>query len=589
LQREKITPISYLSGRFRTGLTPDAQRQMSAVSLQARQVSLPDSCMSVQGHEHAGQSLEGHVWSDGEQAIAFCGDFYNLGQLESLARELVGSRLRFSNVAHLLAVLLQNCPDRFLALANGKFAIARTGPWGLELVRDRIGEEQVYYATTPDGGLVFASSVRPLVAALPSAEFYLPDSVRVFETPVGDQTMFRGIRKLEPGSHLRLDERGRLSCRRYWQIQGQPPARADERELASQMRAILEASIRDRLPADVEVSAFLSGGQDSSWVSCTLAELGRRPVRAYTTAFKELDSVYNESRYAQRVAAHVGTQHIVLEPTSRDFCEHFPVTMAIFDEVKANAAHFTEYWIAKAAAEHGDRVLFSGYGADEALGGEVRYLVMYLDRRRAEFPPAAIDKHPMLANYGPLFGILRGCPQEAPEWEKYYALMRRGAPRGSEEPYQELVRDTFLGANQLVDQMGLADIAISGQPLLDSAKVNKYWGVDKVCPFLDPRVIEFAFSLPEDLKIFGLTTKTLLRAISRGRVPDEITDRTDKVGFAFPHNDPRYATFIDDLAGALSSRTGRHVATDASRGRYDRTALMAASEELIYRSYVNFS
>ena len=481
-------------------------------------------------------------------------------------------------------MLLEFCPARFLAKANGKFAIARTGPWGLQLIRDRIGEEQIYYAQMADGGFVFSSSIRSLVAILPGAEFYTPQSVRVFETPVGAETMFRGIAKLESGTELTLRPDGCWSTRRYWEISPREWDGRTDAEITEEFRELLKVAVCERLPVGGDASAFLSGGQDSSWVSCALTSLGHRPRRVYTTAFRELDSVYNESPHARRVANHIGAEHVVLEPGAADFVEHFPAAMAIFDEVKANAAHFSEYWIARQAAAQGDRVLFSGYGSDEALGGEVRYLVMYLDRNRGSSAPL-FDHHPMLVNYSPLFKKLGEQEMTAPEWQKYYGLMKRGTPDGEEVSYQEMVRHEFGRSGRLVDQMGLADIAISGPPLLDTTKVDKYWGIDKVCPFLDPRVVDFAFSLPEHLKISQFTTKVLLRNISRGLVPDEITDRSDKVGFAFPHNEPSYAAYIGTLADSWAHRAGVQVAADPVRGRYDRTVLMAASHELICRSY----
>lgn len=583
LSREHLTPISYLAGRFGTPIGPETARQLTAVDLVTREAVLPGAALTVSGHEYPGQTVDSHVWSDDRQALAFSGDLYNLRELERLAAA-VAPRVEPANAAHLLALLLELCPQRFLAEANGKFVIARCGPWGLELIRDRIGEEQLYHARTRDGGVVFSSSVRSLVALLPEAELYVPDSVKVFETPVGTETMFRGISKLEAGTRLTVGPDGRHHAEQYWQIEPrEPDARGDE-ELAEELRDLLYTALRDRLPASGEPSAFLSGGQDSSWVSCALDAIGHRPRSVYTTAFRELDSVYNETPHARRVADHIGTEHVVLEPEAGDFVRHFPTTMAIFDEVKANAAHFTEYWIAREASARGERVLFSGYGADEALGGEVRYLVMYLDRQRESSAPL-FKEHPMLVNYEPLFTKLAQYPAGTPEWEKYYGLMRRGTPDREEGQYRELVSREFDRSDRLVDQMGLADIAISAPPLLDTAKVDKYWGVDKVCPFLDPRVVSFAFSLPEHLKISGFTTKALLRTASRGLVPDEITHRTDKVGFAFPHNEPRYAAFIRQLADSWAGRTGSRIEVDPVRGRYDRTFLMAASQELVHQSY----
>ncbi|MFI5775171.1 asparagine synthetase B family protein [Streptomyces sp. NPDC051658] len=585
IDRGFLAPITYISGAVNAPNHVPSAEPLSAVPLAVREVSLPGAGLKVFGVEHSGQSLDQHIWSDGTEALAFSGDIYNLELIYDLAVSVVGRRYKFSSVAHLISIVLKHCRERFESLVNGKFVIAFIGAWGCELIRDKMGEEQIYYANVPGGGLAFASSIRSLVSAVPKADFYVPDSIRVFETPVGAETMFRGVHKLEAGTSLSQRNDGNITTRRYWEIRPNDPPRRSRADLAEELKGLLFDSLRIRLPRNCRPSTFLSGGQDSSWINCALQSMGSTPSRAYTTAFQELDAAYNEIPHAKRIADHVGTEHIVLEPDAQDFEDHYPVTMAIFDEVKANHAHFTEYWIARAAAARNDRVLFSGYGADEALGGEVRYLTMYLDRNRSK-ARELFQSHPTVRNYDLIFNKIAAVPEDTPEADKYYEMMRRGRPEESDEDvYRQLVHNAFSRANRLVDQAGLADIAISGPPLLDAAKVDKFWGVDKVCPFLDFRVTDFAFTLPEESKIDGMTTKSILRDASRGLVPDEITDRIDKVGFAFPFSDKRYSVYISGLADALVNRTGRVISADSSRGRFDRTAMVAASEELVRRSY----
>jgi 8-oxo-dGTP pyrophosphatase MutT (NUDIX family) len=117
--------------------------------------------------------------------------------------------------------------------------------------------------------------------------------------------------------------------------------------------------------------------------------------------------------------------------------------------------------------------------------------------------------------------------------------------------------------------------------LLDSAQLLKYWGIEKICPFLDRDVHELAIALADELKIQGLTTKWILRPATGGLVPDAITARTDKVGFAFPHFAPTFASSAKVWADELQRRTGHAIQNDPSRGRYDRSDIVAASEHLV--------
>ncbi|WP_189155094.1 asparagine synthetase B family protein [Lentzea pudingi] len=553
----------------------------SGVPLVRTSASAASWTLSVDGVGGRAEDLAQHLWHHPDGAFGYAGIIYNWPELTRRLRAVVDARTEITSCAHAIALLLRHDPQWTLANVNGKFAAVDVTAHTITCWRDKIGEEQLYHGGGPRR-FVAASTVLSVAESLGTARIVVPDSFRVFETPVGAETMLEGVSKLPPGSVLTRDAaEGRVTTRTYWQVEPGETTESDE-DVVAGFRDLLFDAITLRMDGGAN-SCFLSGGQDSSFVAGALARLGSPPRFAFTTAFAELDHVYNEAPYAALAAKHSGAEHVVLEPNASDFATHYPKTIEVLGEVKANAAHFIEYWIARAAAERGITRLFSGYGADESLGGEVRYLVGYLDRDRATAMRLA-QEHPLLRDYRPLFEKIATVPQDADEALKYFTLMKRGDASGGDGPHLALVRSLFAAAgDRLVDQMGIVDTAISGQPLLDTARVDKYWGVDKICPFLDHRVITAAYALPERLKIRDLTTKVALRLASAGIVPDEITHRPTKVGFAFPHNHGPYQRFLSDLADRFAVRTGRPVRVDPSRGRYDRTLLMAASEEILRR------
>jgi len=553
----------------------------SAVPLRCSRTAGTSWTLSVHGADHPTGDVGQHLWRDAGSAFGYAGMIYNWPDLLRRLRSVVGDRIEVTSCAHAFALLLRHDRRWTLTNTNGKFAAVDVGEHGVTCWRDKLGEEQLYHGRT-GGTFVVASTPTAVGRSSGVLDVVVPDSFRVFETPIGTETMLAGVSKLPPASELRWNTHN-VAAHTYWSIE---PGEGDGRDpdVIAGFRALLLDAITIRLGAARDDSCFLSGGQDSSFVAGAMSHLGTPPIYAFTTAFANLDPVYNETPYAALAAEHAGARHVVLEPTAADFAAHYPTTVEILGEVKANAAHFTEYWIARDAARRGVTRLFSGYGADEALGGEVRYLVGYLDRDRAEATRLAAE-HPMLRDYQPLFDKIATVPQHADEALKYFTLIKRGDAPGGDAPYVELVRSLFERAgDRLVDQMGLTDTAISAPPLLDTTLVDKYWGIDKVCPFLDHRVVTAAYRLPERLKIHRLTTKVVLRRAGVGLVPDRITDRPTKVGFAFPHNDPRYRAFLADLAAGLSARTGSPVRPDTSRGRFDRTLLMAASEEILRRA-----
>ena len=100
LRRETLVPVSYIAGRFGTADGPEARLQLSAVELSVQEVTVPGAALTVSGNEYQSRSLDSHLWTDGRQALAFCGDLYNLGELQRLAADVV-PRVRLTSVAHL--------------------------------------------------------------------------------------------------------------------------------------------------------------------------------------------------------------------------------------------------------------------------------------------------------------------------------------------------------------------------------------------------------------------------------------------------------------------------------------------------------
>lgn len=581
---DMLPHISFITGSFsKEKESIKLVENFSKLPLE-KKVFSPDSqlTITVYGFCEENQSIQELIASNKNHTLAFCGKIYNLEELISKATQY-GVNSEKPNIAQSFLSLYINDKKWLLENINAKFCAAIYNGKKLVLMRDKIGEEQIYFGISKNN-LVFSSAIKDIIMGLGLNKFLVSESAIAFETPIEDETMFKGIYKVEHGTEVTIDLNNmKIKKQKYWKIKSKKQEQKSDQEHIQKFLWLIKDAIKIRLPDSKNASAFLSGGQDSSFVSMILAKYNKKPTRVYTTAWKDLDSVYNESPWASLVAKAIGSEHIILQPCPEDFKAHYPITMQILDEVKANAAHFIEYWIAKEAANRGDKFLFSGYGADEILGGEIRYLVMYLDRNRKK-NSHLFDSHPLLKNYKPLMQKLSEINQDSEEVEKYFHLIKRANVKNEKKLFKT-VKKYFKEFNQLIDQMGATDIAISGQPLLDSTKLTKYFGIDKVCPFLDYRVVEFAFNLPEHLKINELTTKNILRMASRGIVPDQITDRTDKVGFAFPHNDDRYAGFLQQLAKELEKRTGQKIREDTARGRYDRTILMAASQEILRKIY----
>jgi asparagine synthase (glutamine-hydrolysing) len=562
---------------------------VSSINVDRKRVQLfPLLTIEVCGICYGSESVQNLIANRDGWTLAFAGKIYNLLELRNRLAKHGLARSVFTEADIFLFLYLHD-KEWLLQNINAKFCAVIAHDSTIILLRDKVGEEQVYYGIS-DKNIAFSTEIKAVAHLLGNTAISVTESFKLFETPFGNETMHRGIHKLEAGTELKINLiTKKTTIHTYWQILPQTKAVQTEKMYVEEFLHLINDAIYLRLPQEKPVSAYLSGGQDSSFICCTLDKMEHKPETVYTTAWNNLDSVYNEAPWASIVAEIIDVPHVVLEPDATAFQQHYPLTLWILDEVKANAAHFIEYWIAKEAFARGDTCLFSGYGSDEILGGEIRYLVMYLDRDRKKSLPL-FDTHSLLKSYKPLMEKLCQLPSHLSEAEKYFYLIKRGnASATAELFYQKLLQDIFGQFPTLIDQMGYADILISSPPLLDSARLNKFWGIDKICPFLDYRVIEFAFSLPEKLKINGLTTKNILRLASKDIVPDPITYRPDKVGFAFPHNDQQYVGFLYKLVDALRLRLDENISiqVDKTRGRYDRTMLMLASQEILHQFYTD--
>ena len=166
------------------------------------------------------------------------------------------------------------------------------------IARDHCGEEQVYYWNR-NGDLFFADNLAWLLRSLPVSPEYVEDldSVRLFETPVGEETSYAGVKRLPPGSMLEFNSVGSNHVTKYWSVDGLSQVVSDPDQAAQNVQELLKAAIRrrSRFLTKGTVGAFVSGGLDSSYISALASAEGIQLRAGYTCAWPALDSVYDES------------------------------------------------------------------------------------------------------------------------------------------------------------------------------------------------------------------------------------------------------------------------------------------------------
>src|SRR5213594_389294 len=251
----------------------------------------------------------------------------------------------------------------------------------LLLARDRLGIKPLYYART-DRELLFASEIKALLAASPiRAEFneaVLPEYLAT-RFVAGEETFFRGIRKLLPGRTLSWSLADGFRERRYWRlpfVTDDSPAELQER--ASHLRTRLEAAVRSHLMSDVPLGLFLSGGLDSSGLAALMAPMVKEPIRTFSVGFTEREA--NELGYARLAARAAGAEHREVVVSPAEFFEVLPRLVWHEDEPIAHASSVPLYFVSRLAREH-VKVVLTGEGSDELFLGYNWYRVTAWNER----------------------------------------------------------------------------------------------------------------------------------------------------------------------------------------------------------------
>lgn len=506
----------------------------------------------------------------GRLHIAYNGEVFNYQELRSQLEAKGHTFLTRSDTEVVLNAYEQWGPD-CLARFNGMFAIAIWDGGTLFLARDRMGEKPLFYARH-QGRFLFASEIKALLAEMP-AEPNIDEHFAVLEAAIEPQTLFKGIQSLEPGHSLTYDGRT-LSTSRYWALPEEPAEPRPEGELVEELQGLVRDAVKVRLRADVPIGLFLSGGLDSSFIGAVA-----RPAKAFTCRLP-FGAAFDELCHADTAARAIGAEHLTTAVGPREFQAEFPRIVWHLDQPIATASTIAEFALARLARDH-VTVVLGGQGADEAFGGYVRHVLMSEEDR--------LGQSEILRDYMPLGRVLWGAAAFTNPADRYFELLHRGL--GDDAPFRERARMLFARhRGSLVNQMGAVDFSLTFPSLIAmNDRAAAAYGLENRTPFLDHRLLEFAFRLPARSKIDGLSTKVALRRAARGIVPDAIVDRPDKKGLAVPVE--RWLTgelkpWADELTASLARR-GVDVQPRYDRRPFDRSLFTKVSLELWFRTFID--
>jgi len=497
---------------------------------------------------------------DGTVWIVYNGEIYNFPELRAqlVAR---GHKFKSTTDTEVIIHLYEEFGAESVAQFRGMFAFAL---WderkqSLLLARDRVGVKPLYYTDTGKA-LLFGSEIKSLLAD-PSVERRInPHAIDRFLTYYylpGNETLFEGILKLEPGHYLTAID-GRIMKRQYWDLQfpTNPPKRSFD-DAVHELRSLLRCTVNDHMISDVPVGVLLSGGVDSTGILRYACEQTSMPIQTFTIGFSGADFA-DERPYARLAAQTYGTVHQELSMTAVDFREFLPKYVWHMEEPVCEPPAVALYFVSRLARQSSVKVLLSGEGGDEAFGGYQTYRnLLLLEGLKSAFGPAKPLLRSGLQVLGQL-GWKRVVPYSQlvdPALRQYY-LSRTATPETLFNRIKSILYTkefiSALGDHESDEPTSRLFDQVDGQPLLDrmlyvdtktwlpddllvkADKMTMATSVELRVPLLDFQVLEFAASLPQSFKVRGWATKRLLKAALKDSVPQEILKRK-KTGFPVPY------------------------------------------------------
>jgi asparagine synthase (glutamine-hydrolysing) len=500
--------------------------------------------------------LEGGVQpmaeASGRLVVIFNGEIYNFRELRA---ELEGKGYRFrtrSDTEVILHQFLEDGPDcvkRF----NGMFAFAL---WDrserrLMLARDRLGVKPLYYAW--DGSrLLFASEIRPILIGLGRIPRIAPESLFAYlalQYVPAPKTIFQGIMKLPPAAVMLVDQAGaKLSA--YWSLPEAEPDLSGP-EAAAAIRELLEDSVRLRLISDVPLGAFLSGGLDSSLVVAMMRKHMAAGLKTFSVDFAGGPGAaqFNETYWSRLASAHFGTEHYPLTVTAQDLIASLPEVVRRLDDPVADPAAVPTYLVSQLAREQ-VTVALTGEGADELFGGYLRYALGGLARAYQPIPRAwrrLLIELPArrLPQGRRIRKALAALGQDSPArrhlaWVTVFSeeMLENLLGRcGGREWVEEKFARVFQGQTEVysLEKTLRADLAtwLPDDLLVKVDRMSMAKSLEARTPYLDYRLVELAFRIPDREKVRWLTGKRILKQAAQGLVPEPIISRK-KAGFTLP-------------------------------------------------------
>jgi asparagine synthase (glutamine-hydrolysing) len=522
---------------------------------------------------------------DGAHVIAFNGEIFNYVELRTELCALGHQFASSSDTEVLLNAWRQwgdDCVDRL----DGMFAFVIWDRQKRELfgARDRFGIKPLY-VYHGDDVVILASEIKAIQASgqytaranWPVIKRYLVDG----EFDESRSTCFDGIDPIEPAHSFRVGTSGRLKSRRYFTLPTELLDQAADGPHA--IGEMLETAVQTRMRSDVPLGVCLSGGIDSTAIICAMARHRRATNDSSPLlAFNYNAAQYDEAPYLSETVRQTGAKLVSWEGKPGDLWNTFSRVLHFHDEPVHSMNVMVGFELMRLAREHGVLVILNGQGADETLGGYSSYFQDYWATllgdgqvrdtwREINGFAGAFSKNPALL----AMSVARTVALNAAGNVPGYALAARAWRHASRNHwFSSDVTRTKRGAKAPMRLQDTQRVAVDTSPLPLYLRIedrnSMAHGVEARVPFLEHRLVSYALRLPLQSRINGPWNKHALREAVRGRIPEVVRTRVDKLGFPTPSGHWFARELHEPLRDLLSSRAARE------RGLYKTDNMLRA-------------
>ena len=514
--------------------------------------------LSIIDIAHGKQPIHNH---DKSKWIVFNGEIYNFQELKK-DLEKQGDKFYTNSDTEVILHLYEKHGADCVQYLRGMFAFAiwDERDQSLFIARDRIGKKPLLYSHQPNGDLIFGSEFRALLqhpAVSREVDYEAIHHYLTFICVPAPLTGFKQIRKLEPAHWLRW-KNGKIETKKYWTLDYSKKIKISEEDAIEETTRILREATKLRLISEVPLGAFLSGGVDSSIVVALMAQESEKAVKTFSIGFEEQD--FSELKYAKRVAEHVGAEYneFIVKPHA---LEILPALVEHYGEPYADPSALATYYVSRETRQF-VTVALNGDGGDESFAGYDRHFAMQISEKYHRIPrfvrknliesialqiPTPTDFRNKMAR-AKRFLEAASLPRE----ERYTRWMTNFDLQSKERLYTQDFYNQVAGYDSvkfiakyinrnsgysILDATLLTDIKtyLPNDLLVKVDIASMAVSLEARSPFLDHKLMEFAATLPDSIKVKGRETKYLLKKVASRLVPREVIYR-QKMGFAVPIN-----------------------------------------------------